>query len=454
MMKTEYFPIFPLGEGTVEVEVLGSLLCRMASAHSVSVFALSTHLRTWWLRKKPGDVRARKNAVNAMNPMFCGTGSNVEAFVELLTEATGCPSLERTTFFALRPVISSYGHGVARLGRAWCPACLEEATSSNSPFYDRLIWAIPSIKRCNIHRIALETLCPHCGVFQSHYHHLGQMDLCFRCKQSLRHSPAEWKPQLDPLIYEKECRQLVEAISSGDLLPVVPDAYNLFLKEIVEHVSAIRREFGQRSRIATVIRCHTARDTGHPKLGTLLKRCTLLGINPANLIRDPVGTAKSINMLDFAQLELPADLKPRRPEHLIALAEQRLKDELQKTDFDSLPSLAGIAKDLCVSKGFLNYRLGDLCAEYGRHRRHCGSLKHIAKIRLATEYLLSGPILSYPSLRYPSHDHLVAATVSETGVGVRIARLAVDAALKRMLGCLAYKQYRKANGLYVPRAPG
>lgn len=451
MTTTEYFPILPLGEGTVEIEALGSLLCRMAKDHSVSVFALATHLRTWWKRRNPDDTRAGRNAVNAMNPMFCGTGSNVEAFVEMLTEGTGCRILDRTTFLALRTVISSYGHGVCRLGRAWCPACLEEATQSDAPFYDRLIWAIPTISRCSIHRLLLETLCPQCGAFQSHYHHRGEMTLCFRCKASLRHAPTEWKTALEPTMYERECHHLVEAISSGSLLHVVPDAYNLFLKEIVDHVSTIRREFGQRSHIATVIRCHTARDTGHPKLSTLLKRCALLGTNPADVLRDPVGTAKSINLLSFAQIDVPVDRKPRRPEHLIDLAEQRLKAELKKTDFDSMPSLVRIAKDLGVSKGFMRYRLESLCAEYGRHRRHCGKLKHIAKIRRATEYLLSGPILSYPSLKYPSHDHLVADAVSKTGVGVHVARLAVDAALKRQLGHSAYFRYRKANGLHNPR---
>lgn len=214
MTMTDYFPISPLGVGVVEVEALGSLLCRMSIAHSVSVFALATHLRTWWQRKYPDDTRASKNAVNAINPMFCGTGANVEVFVELLANATGCQSLDRATFLALRPVVSPYGHGVCRLGRAWCPACMEEATKGQIPFYDRLIWAIPTISRCSIHRVSLENLCPQCGAFQGHYHHLGQMNLCFKCKRSLRLTPADWKTALKPTLYEKECNQLVEAISS------------------------------------------------------------------------------------------------------------------------------------------------------------------------------------------------------------------------------------------------
>lgn len=454
MTMTEYFPISPLGEGTVEVEAFGSLLCRMANSHSVSIHALSTHLVTWWLRKDPDAISTSITAVNGKNPMFCGTGLCVQAFVDLLSEAVGCTSLEQTTFLALRPILSLQGHGIVRQGRAWCPACLEEATRNCTPFYDRLIWAIPTIKRCCLHRIALQTLCPRCGALQSRYHHLGQMTLCFRCKGSLRQAPSEWKTIFNPTIYEKECLQLVEAISSGSLRTVVPDAYNIFLKEVVESASTICRDVGHKSPIATTIRPLKTRDAGHPHLRTLLKRCLLLGINPADLIRDPIGTFNSINLLDFAAIDVPTDLKPKRPEHLVKLAEQRLRAELEKTDFDSLTSLAKIAKDLGVSKGFLNYRLGDLCEQYAHHRKYYGYLKHVEKIRLATDYLLSGPILSYPSPKYPSHDHLVAAAVSETSVGVRVARLAVEAALKRQLSDWAYRRYRKANGLIRAPQPG
>jgi len=225
------------------------------------------------------------------------------------------------------------------------------------------------------------------------------------------------------------------------------------LKEIVDYVCVARKEFGLQSRIATVLRVHAPRDTGLPKFGTLLKRCATLGVSPVDLLQDPVGTSRSINLLGFAELDVPADRKPRRPEHLLELAEQRLVAELEKTDFDSQASLAQIAKDLGVSKGFLNYRLGALVAKYGIHRRHCGQQKYVDQIMRATAFLLSGPVKSYPCPKYPSHDHLVTAAVVETKVGVRVARLAVDAALKKTLGISAYTRYRKANGLYTAKRP-
>lgn len=450
-MRTEYFPIAPIGEGTEEIEALGSLLCRMAKAHSVSLYALSTHLNRWWTLNHPDSAWNGRSHAEAKNPMFCGAGPNVAKYVEMLHEGTGCSSIGRSTFQALRPIVSSFGHGVCRLGRAWCPACLEEASASETPFYDRLIWAIPSIKRCRAHRVALETHCSRCGALQQHYHHLGYMEMCCECKCSLRHSPSEWRPMLEPTLYEKECHQLVVAISSNELAPVVPDAYNIFLRELTNTFSEFRRSFGFRSHIAKVIRGTIARDTGRPKLSTLLKRCALLGLNPVHVVRDPVGAASSIDLLDLAHLDVPADRKPKRPEHIVSLAEERMTAAMQRMDIDLIPSLRSVAISLGVSKGFLNYRLPALCAEHTRHRRKCAKLRYQQKIDQATRFLLAGPVSEYPSHRYPSHDHLAEAAAKGVGVGIRIGRYAADAALKKHLGPQAYTRYRKENGLHVPR---
>lgn len=451
MTTTEYFPISPIGEGTTEIEVLGSLLCRMAKVHSVSLYAFSNHLERWWTLNHPDDAWSFGRVVNGRNPMFCGTGTNVAKYVEMLIQGTGCPSIGTATFQELRSAISSYGHGVCRLGRAWCPACLHEANASGTPFYDRLIWAIPLIKRCRHHRVALENSCASCGAFQLHYNHLGFMEKCFRCKAPLHQAPSDWQPMLEPTLYENECYQLVEAIACHQLAPIVPDAYKILLKRLVGTVNELRREFGPKSHLAAAIGTSVVRDGGRPKLTTLLKRCAVLSLNPAHVIQDPVGAADSICLLDLAQLDLPAERKPKRPQHLADLAEERMRTAMKSSDFDLTPSLRAVAKELGVSVGFLRYRLSALCTQYGHFRRHSGGLKYIQTIDRATTYLLSGPVLEYPSPRFPSHDHLAAAAAKEVGAGVRIGRLAADAALKKHLGSSAYGKYRRASGLHVPR---
>ena len=429
MTMTEYFPLSPIGVGDWEIEAFGSLYCRMALAHSVSIYALTTHLRTWWKQKHPDDDTAKKNVTNAMNPMLCGIGPNVATFTNIVGNATGCTTLDRTTLLSLRPAISQNGHALVRKGRAWCPACMADDVNSEKQFYDRLIWAIPAIKRCPVHKVALESTCPQCGHAQAHYHHLGHMELCCLCKKPLLSDPSRWEVVLHPLPYEKECLQLVKEISTGNLASVAEDAYGTFVKEFSDYLSPVGAKISRHTYRAPR-RPQKARETTRPRFMTLLKRCMAFGIDPTDLFRDPVGAAKSACLLEFARLDLPPDIKPRKSTELIGLALERLRSGLLESDYDQLPSLAEIARDLGVSKGFLNYHHGLICAEYARHRTGCRNKRTAKEVKNVVAYLRGGPIKKYPSAKFPSHDHLVAAAVRDVGVAVWIARRGLGIAIK------------------------
>jgi hypothetical protein len=443
MSMTDYIPITPLGEGSTEIEAFGSFFCRLARVHSVSVYALTRHLRTWWQIGHPNDTRAKINVVNAMNPMLCGIGPNVGIYVSIVSEAVGCQTVERATFLPLRAAISQNGHGVVRRGRAWCPACLEEAVKSNAMFYDRLIWAMPVITRCLEHEVQLVRHCPKCGASQAHYHHLGYVDHCYKCKQLMRSLPSEWKRAFHPVLYEKEAVDLVREISSGNL-KVVEEAYGIFIKDFSDCMSTVGKKISRHAYKAPR-RPQRARENVKPRLLTLMKRCAAFGIDPTDVLRDPSGAAMAASTLEFARLNLPTVAKPRRPADLIALATERIEKELVKTGEESFPSLQAIADELGVSKGFLSYRLKDLIHKYTKYRHECRIQIYIKHREKALDYLRSGPIAQYPSRRFPSHDHLVAATVKRTGIGVREARIAVDAALKEKYGRRPFERYKRAN---------
>ena len=449
MKTTDYFPISPRGIDEGEIEAFGSIFCRMAVAHSVSVYVLAMHLRTWWSHRHPDDARAKINVINAMNPMLCGIGPNVGAYLDIVSEATGCRDLERTTFLPLSRALGSNGVGLVRAGRAWCPACHTEDLRSMEMVYDRLLWAIPVIRRCPVHRVALETHCPACSSPQLRYHHMGRMDLCCKCKRPLLADASRWKVELSPLLYERECVQLTSALSSGHLV-VATDAWQVFIHEFANYMAAIGKKvskFAYRSPR----RPQLAREAVQPRFSTLLRRCAAFGIDPTHLLSEPADAAKSACIFEFARLEIPEDRKPLRPLELLSDARARICLELQKPDFRSLCSLATIARELGVSKGFLNYRLPTEVAELAAHRRAC----HIKLVRddrqRALCYLMSGPILHYPSSVFPSHDHLVAAVVKECGLGVHRARQVVGVAMKRKLGDRKYKDYRRAADLHRPR---
>lgn len=444
MTMTEYFPIFPLGEGTIEIEAFGSLFCRMAVAHSVSIYALTTHLRVWWARFNPEDTGARKNVVNAMNPMLCGIGPNVDKYVSIVEKATGSRALSRTTLLSLRPAISLNGHQLVRKGRAWCPACMEESEENQQPFYDRLIWVFKAIKRCPVHKVALESQCPHCGRFQSHYHHLGHMTLCYSCKNPLLSPSSVWRILFAPPLYENECLDLVEEISTGRISSVDADAYGIFLKEFADYLVPMNLKIS-RHTYRSPRRPQIARETARPRFTTLVRRCAAFGIKPSEIFRDPIEAAKSACLLEFARLELPGDLKPRKSADLVRVSFEYLDSRLSEDDYDNLPSLVDIAKNLGVSKGFLNYHHRDLCSRYARHRTGCRNRKAAALIRRAVAYLQAGPIAQYPSPSFPSQDHLVAAVVQELRITVRVARTAVAVALKMRFGRRAYARYLRTG---------
>lgn len=441
MTTTDYLPIAPLGLETIEIEGFGSVFCRMAQAHSVSVYTLAMHLRCWWKRRHPDDDRAKVNVINATNPMLCGYGPNVEAYLSIVREATGSEVIARTTLLALKDALDSKGHSAARWDRAWCPACLDEACREGGQFYDRLAWALPAIQRCAIHKISLSTTCPTCHAAQLHYHHLGAMDLCCKCRNSLRSAPDTWVAAPQVQLYERECLDLVMKISTGELR-IAPDAYKVFITTFAEYLSPLGKKIS-RFAYKAPRRPQLAREGKPPRLETLLRRCAAFGVSPADVLSDPEGAAKSACLLEFARLDLPSSAKPRRAAELVELAKSRLESELDESRIDAIPSLRQIAREVGVSTGFLNFHFPDLIPKYSALRK-TNNRKSIQKARqLALNFLLAGPVFQYPSPEFPSQDHLVDATVEHTEIGVRAARLAVKAALKERFGWKAYEKYRK-----------
>jgi len=443
MTMTDYFPITPMGVGTEEIEAFGSLLCRMAQAHSVSIYVLSMHLVNWWMINHPGEAMGTYLPVTSANPTFCGIGSAVELFSTIVSQATGCQLTERTTFLSLKSVLDTNGQGVTRRGRAWCPACLNESHKSGDDFYDRLMWALPIVVRCPEHKIELVSHCPRCECKQTRYHHLGHMDLCYKCGQSMRSEPSRWKLNLAPALYEREVLSLVRDISSGSMI-VVEDAYNLFMKDFSEHLDIVNKRPAFRG-YAGAHRQVKKRVGTKPRLITLLGGCAAFGVNPTDVLRDPSGAAKTAFQFEFARWAPLFTVRPRRTAKRAELARKRLEWELSNAGERSFPNLRTIAQELGVSIGFLNYRMGDLVRRYIMHRSSFWEWTYKENRERALLYLRSGPICEYPSAKFPSHDHLVAATVRETGIGVRAARGAVRFALVERYGANIHMLYRRAN---------
>lgn len=428
--STEYLPIEPRAIGGVEVESLGSYFSRMAKAHSVSISVLRNHLALWWARQPESP--------NFPNTSQCtvtinGFNETTKGLVELLSKATGCKLLHRTTLLALQPAASKGAKGFARRHRAWCPACLHDSLSQSTDFHDRLLWTLPPVQRCTIHRLLLETACPHCTSHQSWYHYKGDNALCWKCKKLLLPPSCHWKSSLKPYFGESDCIDLIDEIGKGSLC-AKQDAFQVFAKGLRSTLSEFR--ISPKNRMyGTVGFKHSRRERASPGFRIMLQQCVSLGVPLTHVLAEPESAAKSTGLLEFAKITITARHAPRYPTAKRAAAKARLEEELAKSPETGLPALSSIANELGVSQGFLNYRFSDLVARYQERRRSWKERQSLLAHQGARHALDNGLLDQYPSVRFPSQDHLVAEICARCHVKVRVARAELNEALvRRRLG--------------------
>lgn len=423
-MSTEYFQIDPCGVGSAEIESFGSFFSRFAHAHSVTVSVMSKHIRAWSAARSRGASVGDLFSGDRASPT--GISVSTQKYVEMLVAATGCESLSRTTLMALRPALTTNMHIVTR-EMSWCPACFREHEADCSPAYGRLLWTIPLVRRCHIHRIRLETKCPSCGARQPHFNRGGDVQNCSSCGLTLVPHHSKWDIEFEPDRYEKGCIEIVEAVSSGTLGVAYKDAYLVFVDELGRQLDVRNIPFLQvlDRRFKRPHLSDSGWTVSNPSLLTLLNVCLKLEVSPLSLLIDPVGAASTAVLQSLDRVEAQVTKRGSRPLSLLRRAERRLRSELEATDLDQISTLETISAELGVSEGYLRYRLEPLVLKHGLHRRTCKEEHNRKQLDRAVAFLSRGPIQSYPSAKYPSQDHLVAEVKDKIGVGVRIARKAV-----------------------------
>lgn len=428
MTTTEYFPIQPLGDRTQEIETFGSLFSRIALAHRVTIHVFITHVHHWWSSKYPNEPSFRSGLLSTRSPMLCGIGPNVEALVLATGVGTGDPSLGRTTFLPIKTAMSSQGRGLSRFGRAWCPACLEQALSDGEQFYDRLCWSTVLVTRCSAHKLLLETNCPHCRVTQERYHKSGRLDICWACGKCLLSKPATWKLAARPQALEKECMSVIRGIADGSLQAIHATPYRTFLAELEERFSSGRKSIWRSKRFPD--RPLKEHSFLKPMLTTFLRSCCVYGADPVNVLTDPIGAAKSASLLELARISLPPKPKPVRPIEFSDLARKALERELAKTDGTDMLPLRAIAHESGVSLGYLNYRFGEIVAKYSTRRTAALDRRNELRFNAAVDLLKVELLPLYRSPTIRSIDDLASTLAQRADVSINLARRAIKVALK------------------------
>ncbi|PJL14615.1 hypothetical protein B9Y66_06305 [Stenotrophomonas maltophilia] len=210
-MSTFLLSVSPVGVGTEEVESLNSLLFRLATANGLSIGQLLTLARR---------VRPHENTAHHNNPDQ--RPFDVRAQIDAVEELSGNSDLTRLTYSPASGLSGPGSQGASRAVRAWCEQCFAEDRSVERPMHDRLTWSSRFMMRCPFHRILLRRNCPRCGSLQSAslrgkgFSKHG-LDHCLRCAASLIGPSDLLQPEFKPFFGEVEVRELVGAISTGEL---------------------------------------------------------------------------------------------------------------------------------------------------------------------------------------------------------------------------------------------
>lgn len=419
---SDYFPIRPKGEGSEEIESLPSFFARAARHHSISLIQFAKHLGDWWKHSRIGEVALPTGYLHTRGSPLCGFGPNVDDYLKVLTEAMGVRDLGRTTLCGLRPAAARYGQKTVKGSRAWCPACMHERLL-NGEHYDSLLWMILPLTRCHIHRLRLVTLCPSCQSLQIPMHRRGLIHLCWRCERSLLPHWRAWSVQFEPSFGERDCVELVQAISDGSFSEAAPDALQVFcltLRDLMAGVYKTTTSVPPRTERVRVL----GRES-RPTLITMLRQAELSGVSLLRILSEPRDAAKVAGEFECMRRELPPQCRPRQPKEVAVLAEQEISKALKE---DCVESLRTLAKRIGVSTGYLRYRFPALCQQHIDHWMACRAKAVERKHQRVVELLRSELLPLYASRHIKSQDELVDRLVQRLGVGKRTARLAVYAA--------------------------
>jgi TniQ len=157
--RSRFYPLEPCGVGGPLVESLSSYIVRLAEAHAVSVgdFVLRELSQVVF----PGLSRAEGCQPPArIGNLINGFGQCARSCVQGLRTLTLRGDLHHMTLLPFHDFLAPLL--LFRRTRAWCPACYDSMSASNSVVYEPLLWSLRFAETCPIHRQRLAVNCPNC----------------------------------------------------------------------------------------------------------------------------------------------------------------------------------------------------------------------------------------------------------------------------------------------------
>lgn len=425
--------LFPLpleGAGTAEVESFASYFARLAYCHGVSRVQLFRLLCARFnLPNGPRTSLSESTMFAASGVGLHGFSERVETYVDLVQRAVGTQNIRRSTLLPVRHSLSTKAQVGARKGRAWCLACFEDDRAAGREVYDRLLWTLTPVTRCPDHCLQLTSDCPHCGQPQIYQHRTGDVRLCCRCHKSLCSAPTQRIPALRPALGERECVDLVSAISAGRLDATERDALMRFEQELVRSLSPLRKVV---RRIATKSnRLNRSGKCVRPRLSTLIRKAVATGSSIESILLDPEGSARRAAQLELEAAGVSKRLRGLTRATAVTLIRKEFERHLAKEDIDDMPSGSEILASYDAPREFGSREFPDLMRVYGRKRvsliRKQEHKRRAAAVELLQELHKSSQILQL------TEEQVISMLVEKSGCWLWHAQCMVIGRKRSML---------------------
>ena len=254
--------------------------------------------------------------------------------------------------------------GLLRRHLAWCPHCLAEDQET----YDRLIWCLPQVKVCTLHKTKLREYCPNCGLHIPVLHSRSVPGECPSCKSPLADSaPSSSSVSKADLAMT----QLVESFfllvaSKADTVwkraTPVDVVLNLCMQGAKIPDAAALGRILQVSRITA---WYWLNGRSVPDFSHTLRICHVFGLSIDDFLNGKVGSRITIKHYDDP-IFTTSRRKPRRFE---AVAVQNAIDELSTQLSHRPPSLVEVSNAVGFPPRTIRNHLPETCRLIARKHR-------------------------------------------------------------------------------------
>lgn len=406
--RSRLFNLEPIGIGTPFTESLTGYLSRLAEAHNVSTGVLlckelsPLFCSTWIGRGSTKGLDGLYRKAAALN----GVGRMASDWVSALQQLTMGKNLRFLTLLSWSKALPH--RRLLRRASAWCPLCYRDWEDKGHIIYEPLLWCLQAVSVCPVHRVRLQTVCPHCGSARPLLTIKSWPGFCPGCGEQLSKPPSNNEQReeehLGGLVQTAEW--IGEMIASAPSLHPVPTPDN-----VVQALSTCVGELEQGNIAAFARRIGAPKNTvwiwqeGRvlPTMESLLRICRCVNIPPVRFLTGVFDAPSNSTGERKPRRRCRRTIRPFVPAQVRPVLEAILKDGPSPP-----PAMEEVSRRLGYDTRLLRRHFPSLCKAISRryllHIRTQASKKRDVlcnTVRQAT-------IKLHQSGVYPSHRRIEA----------------------------------------------